>query len=166
MGSMGEWDSRTVKAFGVISSKGVGPLVQYQGTINAETYTKILQNNLLPAYKNIRGTKTRDSKLTYFHDRASAHTAGLTGDWFQDWRVNEVLLPTKSYDINIIENCWSLLKDELFKRNKNLHSKEDLWKTAQDIWYQKVDKLVPKLYDSIPQRLECIFDNDGKHSRS
>ena len=36
MGSMGEWDSRTVKAFGVISSKGVGPLVQYQGTINAE----------------------------------------------------------------------------------------------------------------------------------
>src|SRR5690349_3585681 len=124
MGPVRSWDPRTVKAFGVISYNGVGPLVQYDGTVDA---ISILQTNLRPEYNNLRGTRSRESKRTYFHDQASAHKADLTKSWFNGSKVHDVLLPSKSYDINIIETCWSILKDELFKRNKRLQSKEDLW---------------------------------------
>jgi len=156
---------RTIKAFGVISYNGVGPLVPYEGTIDAKRYTEILQNNLLNEYNGIRGTNTRESKITYFHDQASAHTANLTNNWFTESRVHGVCLPPKSYNINIIENCWSLLKDELFKSNRNLKTRDDVWEAAQKIWYGKVNNYVPKLYAIIPQRLERIIDNEGKHTR-
>ena len=165
VGPVGKWDSRTIKAFGVISKNGVGPLVPYEEHMDANKYIGILQNNLIPAYNSIRGTRTRESKLTYFHDQASSHTAKLTEKWFTQTRVSGVYLPPKSYDLNPIENCWSLLKDELFKKNRYLNSREDVWREAQKIWYGKVNDYVPKLYDTIPERLERVYNNNGIHTK-
>ena len=165
-GPMDKWDPRTNKAFGIISYNGVGPLVRYDGTIGSKTYTDLLQNNLLPNYNGLRGTRSRDSQRVYFHDQARAHTAKATQDWFKNSQVHGVFLPPRSPDINIIENCWSLLKDELFKKNKELKTKEDVWLAAQNIWYNKVDKLVPKLYGTIPMRLDKITESDGNRIKT
>ena len=120
---MEDKDPRTNKAFGIISSEGVGPLVRYQSYIDSDTYIRLLENNLLPNYNDLIGTKTRASQRPFFQDQASAHTARTTQDWFNNNRVNGVFLPARSPNINPIENCWSLLKDELFKKNKGLKTR-------------------------------------------
>lgn len=155
-----------MKAHGIIKYNKVGPLSKYEGTMTAQTYITTLQDNLLPMSLSLKGTRTRESKQTFFYDGASAHRAQLTQDWFKENKINAVILPPKSPDINIIENCWSLVKDELFKKNQKLKTQEQIWQEGVKIWNDKVPKITSKLYDSIPERLQCIIDSDGKRIKT
>jgi len=68
------WDSRTVKVWGVIGSDEVGPLIRYDGTLNAERYIEILDRYLVPAYPQLQ----RRGGVTFIDDGASPHKAVMT----------------------------------------------------------------------------------------
>jgi len=69
-----KWDSRTVKVWGVIGRDEVGPLIRYDGTLNAQRYIELLDRCLVPAYPG----QIETGELTYVYDGASPHKAVLT----------------------------------------------------------------------------------------
>jgi transposase len=158
-------DPRTIKCWGIISSDGVGPLIRYFGTIDTDNYITLLETYLLQHFPALRGTSTRRGQWIWQQDNAPGHKALRTANCLQKNCIKKLNWPPESPDLNIIENVWAFLKDELFLINNQLQDADDVWREAKKIWYEKVNKLIPKLYRSWPKRLQECIDGQGKMIR-
>lgn len=156
-----KWDPRTVKVWGCISSKGVGPLVRYEKSMDSDLYLTILKQELLKAYPNLRGTATRGGSLIFQHDNAKPHTAIKVEEWLKSQHVQYLEWPPYSPDISPIENLWGILQDELYKYNEILLTSDDVWEKAQKIWYGKLNSYVQEAYKSMPNRIREVLNRNG-----
>jgi len=68
-----KWDKRTVKVWGCISVQGVGPRIRYSDTMNHIKLLGIYENELLPKYPKLKGTRTRPDSLLIQQDGAGCH---------------------------------------------------------------------------------------------
>ncbi len=59
--------------------------------------------------------------------------------------MHTVEWPSESPDLNPIENVWGFIKGELFKFNDELEDMEQTWEKIQEIWYNKVNLMIPNL---------------------
>lgn len=155
------WDPRKVKVWGTISSQGVGTLRRFEGNLDSNTYKDILNNNLLNDFPLLRGTRTRAGKYLFQQDGAGPHRGNLVKDWFIDNRVYLLNWPSYSPDLNPIENVWGFIKGELFKENTSLTTADETWEEIQDIWYNRLNPMIEKLYDSLPNRMQRVIDLNG-----
>lgn len=162
LGPMERWDVRKVKVWGSISYNGVGTLVRYQGTVKKELYIEFLQEILLKDFPLLKGTKTRQGKFILQQDNASPHVALDTKKFIEGNRISTLKWPSNSPDLSIIENVWSFVKEELFKKNDSLETADDTWEEIQKIWHGQVNLLLPKLYSSLPNRMKTVIELEGK----
>ena len=146
----------SVMVWGSISGYGRGALwiMPKNTTITAKVYLEILQDRLL--------THMCIHNATHFqHDGAPVHTAKIVKAWLE--RNNIQLLapwPGSSPDLNIIENCWTLLKREVSKRNPKSH--QDLINTIKEVWINKITPdYCEKLARSMPKRIIEVIKNKG-----
>ena len=89
--------------WGAISAAGKSQLIRLHGNINADQYQEqALANGLIPFLNNHNGN------MHFMHDGAKPHTARTTTAWLAAHRVQVFgPWPSKSPDMNPIENCWS-----------------------------------------------------------
>jgi len=59
--------------------------------------------------------------------------------------------------LNLIENCWSLIRDKLYDKNTILKAKDDVWEEARQIWYKMMENSLSKLYNSMYSRLQEVI---------
>ena len=72
--------------------------------------------------------------------------------------------PSRSPDLNIIENVWGRIKYEL--RNQEFEDVDDLWREIHRLWGEIIDaEFVVNLYNSLPRRLEAVIRADGRHTK-
>jgi len=64
--------------------------------------------------------------------------------------------------LNLIENCWSLIRDKLYDKNTILKAKDDVWEEARQIWYKMMENSLSKLYNSMYSRLQEVIAKGGK----
>jgi len=86
----------------------------------------------------------------------------LTQEYYEGNLPSRLKLPPQSPDLNLIENCWSYLRDKLYEKNTILKTKDDVRKEANEIWFGKMQNLLPKLYNSMHSRLQAVIDKEGK----
>jgi transposase len=136
-----------------ISSKGKTKLAFYEGTLDAESYQKILRKTLLPAAKEWFEDEKKSWELQ--QDKATSHTAISTKRWLDAHGVEVVDdWPTKGDDINPMENIWAILDERL--ENEKYDSRETMQTAIRKLW-DKIDSTVlDNLVDSIPDRLRRI----------
>ena len=71
----------------------------------------------------------------------------------EDW-------PSRSPDVNPIENVWALLKADVAKKNPK--SVEALISSIYDSWV-KIDKTsIMNIFNSIYDRVDMLLEGDGK----
>jgi len=151
-----------VTVWGMITAQGVGRIVRIEGNLNKELYCEILQDDVLGSYHDLH----LDYRDYYFQqDNDPKHTAKIVQAWFLKNHVDLLPWPPNSPDISIIENLWDHLERRIRSRRPLPRSEEDLWIALQEEWYRIDICVIEKLYASLPQRVQAVYNARGGNTR-
>ena len=153
----------------------LGPIMFLDGTVNSDVYIAVLRENLLPYIDAI--TADGMSNIVFQQDNASPHVSKKTRDWLQaaaDKHGFSVMnWPAISPDMNLIENRWAHLKMELHCRypdTKTLRGgpamvRKVLQERLAEIWWSIGEKVLDRLVDSMPHRVEALIKVRGWYTK-
>lgn len=141
---------KSVMVWGVITPKGVGRLVRVDGIMDAEKYTKVLQEGLLGTLSDYN---MQTSDITFQQDNDSKHTAGVTKRWLEAQGIKVLPWPATSPDMNPIEHVWEYIDYRLRKRPRAARNLDELWEWIQQEWYGVSNLFISALYKSMIHRV-------------
>jgi len=94
------------------------------------------------------GVKDQWPSFSFVQDNASSHT------------VNCLTIPSNSPDINIIENLWAYVQNQLFEIKEQISSPEDTWQRVQE-WPNVPLDFIDDLYLDLLFRMKELLENKG-----
>ena len=92
-------------------------------------------------------------------DNAPPHVSAATRAFLQAHRVEVLKWPPNSPDLSPIENVWSVLKHNVYKRN--FRDSDTLWEVIQEEWARLDYQIVRNLISSMPHRIENVLKRHG-----
>ena len=93
------------------------------GTINAEKYISILDDQLWP----VIARHFPDNSYTFQDDNAPVHHARVVERYKHQNNIRGMIWPAQSPDINIIENCGHLVKRDVLHRTGDIDDPDQLF---------------------------------------
>jgi len=102
-----------VRVWGSVSSQGKAYLEVYHGTMKSKNYKDLLEEIFIPE-ADIMG----DFKILQ-QDGATIYTAKCVTNMFDKMKIEYLTWPARSPNLFPIENLWSILKNNVYKRNPN-----------------------------------------------
>jgi transposase len=125
---------------------------------NADVYCSLLQDGFQGLADSIYGGR---GTWVFQHDNSPIHTAKKFTDLLNEVGIPVLAWPSKSPDLNPIENIWTLLKQRVRKRlPKTL---DELEEYIYDAWWSIDDMTISDLCNSIHSRIEkCIKARGGQ----
>lgn len=147
----------SLSVWGCFTAHGPGPLVFYEGRLNAHRYIDLLEGEL-PAYRDqIYGS---DPESSFFQqDNAPCHKAKATMKWFEDSNIRTLDWPPTSPDMNPIENLWSIIDRRLLEYEIN--NLLQLKNAITEIWNSFSINDCIKLINSMPNRISGVLKAKG-----
>ena len=79
--------------------------------------------------------------------------------------VNILPWPAQSPDLNIIENVWAALKNELWNQRASIKNESDVWAKTREIFHNFTLAFFHKLYEFLPERVQSVIDLNGNRTR-
>jgi len=143
-----------VMAWGGISERGKTSLFCFTNIMDGPFYVSILENQLLPAAKEMFG---RDWRLQ--QDNDPKHTSRVAKAFITDNRVNVIEWPSNSPDLNPIENMWHLVKNNVEKRMPK--DTNELTQFMIEEWEAIPQAVVNNLIGSMKHRCELVLAQNG-----
>ena len=144
--------------WGCININGDNAFCFTNGSINADRYISIMRDTLLPFLDRQPLALTR--RAIYQQDNAPAHRARTAMRFLANNGVTTTIWPVYSPDLNLIENVWALLKQEV--RRTGPQTLTELRKAIRKSWRRVVTPdLCRRLYASIHSRLDRVIHNHG-----
>jgi transposase len=105
-------------------------------------------------------------------DGASIHIAKAVKAWFKDNGIPVEDWPPYSPDMNPIEHAWFPLKKyvlenypELLTMGDSEEAVQALGKALIEAWNSLPDSLFHALIDSMPRRVQALYDAKGWHTK-
>ncbi|KAL4501554.1 hypothetical protein ABPG72_018605 [Tetrahymena utriculariae] len=130
-----------------------------EGRLTADKYLEIIKERV----SNKR--KPLFSKAIFQQDNAPCHSAKIVKEYFQETKIQLLEWPSKSPDLNVIEQVWSFVKDKLYKKRNKINSTEDVWKYSQKTFFSKKCKdLINTLYVTYQNRIDEVLSQEGYHT--
>ncbi len=155
-------------AWGAFSSLGTGPLVQIHGRMNSKQYKdQILAHHFVPYVRELTRDYPDGRPWYMQQDNAPVHTAKKCKRYLApatEKKAEEFRLldwPSQSPDLNPIENIWTIIKRELYKRNICYSSPEAVFAEVQNIWDNLGEAQIAPLIESMVRRVHLVIANKG-----
>lgn len=152
----------SVMVWGCITRKGVGRIYRINGIMNAQKYTKILNEALLGTLSN---HKLRPQQVIFQQDNYPKHTSKLARKWLKSRHLPVLPWPLNSPDMNIIDHVWSYLDHKVHSRSVLPRTTDELWKALEEEWYSIDDIVLANLYASCTRRVEALNEAKGGNTR-
>lgn len=124
-----------------------------QENIKSVNYQKILEEHMLPIFE-------KESDI-YQQDNAPAHTSKSTKKFFEDKDITVLLWPANSPDLNIIENIWGIIVQNIYKEIKSFSTINELKNAILKSWELITMDTVNNLYNSFFDRIIKVHSNGG-----
>jgi hypothetical protein len=148
--------SKSIMVWAAIGKGWRSPLVIVRGTLNADRYIDLLNENQI-----IEKLDSRYGNHGYHfqYDGAPAHRCSRTVNWMRE-RSNIIEdWPPNSPDISCIENLWGVLKQRVVKRDPA--SVQELERDHVEEWQELDQKIIDDLIDSNLKRFQLIVEEGG-----
>jgi len=137
---------------------GRTPLIRIPKKMNADIYITMLEEKMLPAATDMFDGKFK--RWWFQHDGDGTHTAKKTCNWLdsdvpqwiKDW-------PANSPDLNLIENGWARLRQELI--GVECGTLEEKWEAAKKAWANIPQAYFQRLVDSMDRRIDAVLAVNG-----
>ena len=143
-----------VMVWGCFSRNGVGPLVQINGTMTAETYNAIITESMISFSHENMG-----NDWIFQHDNDPKHTSKLVKETLQRNNISVLQWPSQSPDINPIEHLLEELDRAVrFKKYKN---KSVFFGALQETLAQLPMEKLNALVDSMLRRCAAAIAANG-----
>ena len=133
-----------------ISQKDKSNLVFVEGNLNAQSYTTMLTDHLLPFIEDKHGGE--NDQAIFQQDNAPARSALHTKDWFFDNLIAVLDWPAKSPDLNVIGNAWKWIVKEVYQGYRQFDYLDDLRECITDAWDRMPQHYINNLIESKPSR--------------
>ena len=138
------------------------PLVEIQGYINARRYCdEVLNTQAVPHLDN---HPLQDQPI-FMHDGATPYTANVTKDLLCLEAVDVLNRPSRSPDLNPIENVWDFIKRELNNPNTIIRNVADLRVEIHRIWNDISQASTRHLIHSCRRRVRAVLAARGDFTR-
>ena len=150
-----------VRIWAAIYSKGFLAYELYEEPLTAKSYIGILKRNLL---KKAKETFKGLEEWTFQQDNASYHVTDDVFDFLEEKSIHVLHWPSRSPDLNLIENVWTQMQREM--TGSNPQTVEDLRGEIKRV----IDKMNAEessthyfhnLYESMPKRVEEVLAAHG-----
>ena len=127
--------SSTLLAFlmvwGCMTAQGIGYACRIDGNMNAELYTRILEDEFL---QSLEYYEMEVDKVIFQQDNDPKHTSHAAQKWFKDNGVEVLDWPAQSPDLNPIEHLWQYLKQWLATYETDPVGMHELWERVEAEW--------------------------------
>lgn len=144
----------SVMIWGCFSGIGTGILRFTDGTMNSAEYISTMKDNMLPSAK-----KLHNNYFVYQQDNAPCHKSRATMKWFEDNEVPLLTWPSRSPDLNPIENLWRYMGMKL--RPCKPKNRNELREALSTIWNDITVEQCQKLVNSMPKRVRLCHRAGG-----
>jgi transposase len=150
----------SVMVWGAFCSQGLSELAFLEGKQNSTAYVYTLSEYLLPFIDLKYG---RD--CIFQQDGASIHTSAETKEFLRDENLQVMQWPSKSPDLNPIENLWGVLARAVYAEGRQFLTKADLISTIKQSWAEISQNLIDNLLGSMQKRCVQTLELKGAKTK-
>ena len=135
---------------------GTTRLAVMRGRQNTAAYLRIMEDNLLPFFD-----EEMPVGWIYQQDNAPIHVSESARSWFHGQGVRLMVWPSRSPDLNPMENIWGWLARRLYANNRQFNSVSDLQNCVLGEREQVRQQLVRDLVESMHKRTAQVLQRGG-----
>lgn len=125
------------------------------GRMKGPDYTAVLQEGLVPFLALF------DISMEFQQDGAPPHTANKTKEWFQSKGITVIDWPSRSPDLNPIENAWAEVSRVVYANGKQYDHKAHVQEAVLDPWGSINKEYFRSLVKSMPRRCVKVLEARG-----
>jgi transposase len=144
-----------------LSGKGVVHLERIIKMLNSQRYAEMILSRVVPKMKELHG-----AVITLQQDNASSHVSDYTNKALRREEGLTVLeWPSRSPDLNPVENVWSLLVRRVYGGGRCFSSETELWEEVKkQIERLTIEDLSPYV-NSMKNRLVTLLERGGAYAQ-
>ncbi|GFX59598.1 transposable element Tcb2 transposase [Trichonephila clavipes] len=131
------------------------------GTMTGQRY---IDEVLLPHVRLFRGAV--GDKFVFMDDNATCHRILAVQDCLDSEGIQRLVWPSRSPDLNPIENMWNALGRQVAGRNYPPTNKNTLIRALTEEWDKLPQQLLDNVVQSMVRRVECCITLHGGHTRT
>lgn len=151
-----QFGGASIMTWGCFSFNGVGSLAFISGKMNSVAYKEVLEDHLLPNAVDLAG-----EKWVFQQDNAPIHNSKLMKTWFKCKNIQVLDWPSRSPDLNPIENLWGDLARRVYSHGRQYSSPIELRSAIENEWYKTDPLLCQSLILSMKKRIFQLIRSNG-----